>query len=319
MVNINSSEGSGNAKKNKEADRRPQAPSAPADRERESWLVGRLLATTAAFLRDKGCANPRLDAELLLSRVLMMSKIQLYVNFEKALTPNELDEFRELVRRRSRHEPVAYILGQREFYGLSLKTTPAALIPRPETEHLVDEALRLAREHWPDQPLALADLGCGTGAIALALAKNLPLAKISAVDISPEALDLARENADALGLAQQLAFEAGDLLDPLAGRRYHLICANLPYIPTEEMAGLMPDVGLHEPHLALDGGPRGLAIIARLLENAHDHLWDGGRILLEIWPDSLRELEDLAGDLGYNLDEPIRDLAGFNRIAVLHR
>lgn len=285
----------------------------------DSWLVGRLLVTTASFLKDKGCASPRLDAELLLSRVLKMSKVQLYVNFERALSQPELDEYRELVRRRCRHEPVAYILGQREFYSLPLKTRPAALIPRPETEHLVDEALRLARELWPGQALALADLGCGSGAIALALAKNLPTAEIAAVDISPEALELARENASALNLAQRVDFHQGDLLAPLSGRRFQLICANLPYIPSEEMARLMPDVGLHEPHLALDGGPRGLSLIARLLETAPDHLADQGRLLLEIWPDSLPELESLAGSLGYKLDEPIRDLAGFNRIVVLHR
>lgn len=285
----------------------------------DTWLVGRLLTTTASFLKEKGCACPRLDAELLLSRVLSMSKVQLYVNFDRALNQPELDEYRELVRRRCRHEPVAYILGRREFYGLALKTTPAALIPRPETEHLVDEALRLARELWPGRELALADLGCGSGAIALALAKNLPSAEIAAVDLSPEALALARENAAALGLAERVTFVPGDLLAPLAGRRFHLICANLPYIPTPEMAGLMPDVGLHEPHLALDGGPRGLSLIERLLESAPDHLEDQGRLLLEIWPDSLAELEGLAGSLGYRLDEPIRDLAGFNRIVVLHR
>lgn len=285
----------------------------------DTWLVGRLLSTTASFLKDKGCASPRLDAELLLSRVLKMSKVQLYVNFERALSQPELDEYRELVRRRCRHEPVAYILGQREFYSLPFKTRPAALIPRPETEHLVDEALRLARELWPGQALALADLGCGSGAIALALAKNLPTAEIAAVDISPEALELARENAAALNLAQRVVFHQGDLLAPLPGRRFQLICANLPYIPSEEMAGLMPDVGLHEPHLALDGGPRGLSLIARLLETAPGHLADQGRLLLEIWPDSLAELESMARSLGYDLDEPIRDLAGFNRIVVLHR
>ena len=290
-----------------------------AENSPDTWLVGRLLATTASFLKDKGCACPRLDAELLLSQVLKMTKVQLYVNFERALSQPELDQYRELVRRRCRHEPVAYILGRREFYGLELKTSPAALIPRPETEHLVDEALRLSRELWPGEPLALADLGCGSGAIALALAKNLPSADISAVDISTEALALAQENAAALGLEGRVSFSPGDLLSPLAGRRFHLICANLPYIPSPEMAGLMPDVGLHEPHLALDGGPRGLDLIARLLETAPDHLQNQGRLLLEIWPDSLAELEELAGGLGYGLDEPIRDLAGFNRIVVLHR
>ncbi len=285
----------------------------------ETWTVGRLLATTTAFLAQKGSGTPRLDAELLLSKVLAMPKVQLYVNFERSLTEEELNQYRDLVRRRARHEPVAYILGRKEFYGLTLKTTPAALIPRPETEHLVDEALRLAREFWPGQAVRIADLGCGGGAIALALAHSLPQGELAAVDISAEALALARENADALGLAERITFDLGDLLAPLPGRTFHLICANLPYIPTPEMKTLMPDVAGHEPHLALDGGPLGLTLIERLLRAAPDHLEPGGHVLLEIWPDSLPALEALAREIGFTPAEPIRDLAGLNRIAVLRR
>ena len=288
-------------------------------RNQEVWPVGKILATTTSFLASKGAANPRLDAELLLCRVLGLPKVQLYVNFEREMSPRELDEYRELVRRRSRHEPVAYILGHKEFYGLKLKTSPAALIPRPETEHLVDEALRLAGELWPGQKILAADIGCGSGAIALALAKNLPEAEIHAVDISPEALALARENAAALGLDTRLVFQEGDLLAPLEASGFHLICANLPYIPSDEMPGLMPDVGGHEPHLALDGGPRGVSLIERLLSQAAGRLAPQGRILLEIWPDSVTDIEAFAEELGLVMDEPIRDLAGLNRIVVLHR
>ncbi len=288
----------------------------PEERAPEAWRLGRLLATTAAFLGEKGSSTPRLDAELLLARVLNLSKVQLYVQFEREMTPAELDAYRDLVRRRVKHEPVAYILGSREFYGLRFKTTPAALIPRPETEHLVDEALRLAKELWPDTPLSLADIGCGTGAIALSLARHLPRANVAAVDCCPEALALARENAAELDPDGRVAFHQGDLLAPLAGRRFHLICANLPYIPTPEMATLMPDVGRHEPRLALDGGPAGLTPILRLLETAPDHLEPGGCVLLEIWPDSLPALEKNASSLGFvPSGEAIRDLAGFVRIS----
>ena len=284
----------------------------------EVWLVGRLLTTTASFLGGKGSATPRLDAELLLGRVLKMPKVQLYVNFERVLTQAELDEYRELVRRRAKHEPVAYILEYKEFYGLKLKTTPAALIPRPETEHLVDEARRLAKELWPDEPgLTAADIGCGSGAIALALARHLPQARIAAVDISPAALELARENAAALNLADRIDFHQGSLLEPLADRSFHLVCANLPYIPTGEMAGLMPDVGLHEPHLALDGGPDGLSLIEKLLDQASTRLKPRGRILLEIWPASLPGLEKASADRGLAVLDTVRDLAGHHRIAVL--
>jgi len=283
----------------------------------EIWTVVRLLSATTDFLAGKGSSTPRLDAELLLARVLALSKVQLYVGFERQVEPAELDRYRELVRRRARHEPVAYILGEKEFYGLKLKTTPAALIPRPATEHLVDEALRLAKKHWPDETLQAADIGCGGGAIALALAANLPRAEISAVDISPEALDLARANARACGLEGRVAVSQGDLAEPLAGRRFHLICANLPYIPESEMAGLMPDVGGHEPHLALNGGLEGLALIRRLLPDAPGLLEPDGRLLLEIWPASLAALTASAEAAGLAVEEIIRDLAGHQRIVTL--
>lgn len=286
----------------------------------EIWQLGRLLTTTANFLGQKGSSTPRLDAELLLAKVLSMSKVQLYVNFEREMSQAELGEYRELVRRRAKHEPVAYILGQKEFYGLPFKTTPAALIPRPETEHLVDEAVRLAKELWPGgEPVRIADIGCGTGAIGLALAHTLASAQVAAVDISPAALTLARENAASLNLSGRAEFYEGDLLAPLQGRSFHLICANLPYIPTAEMPALMPDVGEHEPHLALDGGPAGLSPIEKLLKSAPDYLESQGRVLLEIWPGSLGELEDMAGKLGFALDNMLRDLAGHPRIVVFNR
>ena len=283
-----------------------------------AWRVGTLLATTSKFLDGKGSASPRLDAELLLARVLGLSKVQLYVNFERELSQAELDAYRELVRRRAAFEPVAYILGEKEFYGLRLKCTAAALIPRPETEHLVDEALRLAKANWPDQKIRLADIGCGTGAISLALASRLAEAEIEAVDISPEALALAGENAVALGLAGRIDFNQGDLMEPLKGS-FNLMCANLPYIPTAEMPGLMPDVGRHEPHLALDGGPEGLDLILRLLEQSADRMEEGGRALLEIWPASLSVLEKKAAAFGWQLEDTVRDLAGHHRIAVMMR
>jgi release factor glutamine methyltransferase len=279
--------------------------------------VGRLLSATTDFLAGKGSATPRLDAELLLARVLALPKVHLYVGFERAVEPEKLGQYRELVRRRARHEPVAYILGEKEFYGLKLKTTPAALIPRPETELLVDEALRLAKKYWPEEAVQAADIGCGGGAIALALARELPRAEIWAADISPEALALARTNALDLGLAQRLTFLEGDLAVPLAGRRFHLVCANLPYVPESEMAGLMPDVGGHEPHLALNGGPEGLALIRRLLKDAPGLLRPGGRLLLEIWPDSLAALADSAGQVNLTMEVVLRDLAGHQRVAVL--
>lgn len=283
----------------------------------ESWTIGRLLATTTKFLAEKGASTPRLDAELMLAQVLNLAKVQLYVNFERELGAVELDGYRQLVRRRAGREPVAYILGHREFYGLNFKTTTAALIPRPETEHLVDAALALAQEFWLDKDLSIADIGCGTGAIALALARNLPRATIAAVDISREALELARENAAELGLDSQVTFYEGNLLTPLAGHSFQLLCANLPYIPSCEMEGLMPEVCLYEPHLALDGGSQGLTLIEELLAQATAHLTPGGHILLEIWPDSLSAVKKIASNFSFDTaKDVIYDLAGHPRIVV---
>lgn len=283
----------------------------------EIWAVGRILATTTTFLGAKGSLTPRLDAELLLARILKMSKVQLYLNFEREMSLEELGEYRELIRRRSRLEPVAYILGEREFYGLKLKITPAVFIPRPETEHLVDEVLRLSKTLWPNQSLRLADIGCGSGAIALALAQNIPTANLEAVDISVEALALAEENASALSLADRVNFYSGDLLAPLADSKFHLICANLPYIPTSNLDTLMPDVVQYEPRLALDGGPEGLTVINRLIQSVSAYLEPGGRLLMEIWPPSLASLEKQASAIGFSPAEVIQDLAGRQHFVVL--
>ena len=282
------------------------------------WQVGELLATTATFLGDKGAQSPRLDAEILLATVLKVPRVKLYINFEQEVNAEDLSAYRDLVRRRAKLEPVAYILGEKEFYGLPIKVGPEVLIPRPATEHLIDAVLREAKNapFAGLAPLAIADIGTGSGAISLALAKNLPQAAITAVDISPSALALAQKNAESLGLLAQIEFLAGDLLAPLADRKFHFICANLPYIPSSEMAGLMPDVGQHEPHLALDGGPQGLTLIARLLNEATSHLHDNGLIFLEIWPDSLAELEAAALPLGFLRQEIIMDLEGHCRLVI---
>ncbi|MDR1546904.1 MAG: peptide chain release factor N(5)-glutamine methyltransferase [Deltaproteobacteria bacterium] len=282
--------------------------------ERE-WTVTEILTTTTDFLGRKDPSCPRLEAELLLSQVLNLERVKLYVNFDRRLTTRELSAYRELVRRRASHEPVAYILGRKEFYRLNLTVTPQTLIPRPETEHLVDEALRLIKESGLTEP-ELADLGCGSGAVALALAANAPGAKIEAVDLSAEALAVARANAQALSLADRITFSQGDLFAPLSERLFDLICANLPYVPDAELVRLPPDVALFEPRLALAGGPEGLDVIARLLTQAPSHLKPGGRVVLEIWPPSLLRATELAAAAGLTPLEPVLDYAKKDRIFV---
>ncbi|MDR1657242.1 MAG: peptide chain release factor N(5)-glutamine methyltransferase [Deltaproteobacteria bacterium] len=279
------------------------------------WTVANILATTADFLGKKDQSCPRLEAELLLSKVLDLKRVQLYINFERVLTEAELTSYRQLVLRRRSFEPVAYILGQKEFYGLELTVTSDTLIPRPETEHLVDEALRLLKQGACDAPKT-ADIGCGSGAIAIALAKNNAQVSVEAVDISAEALKIAEKNAHAHQLTDRITFRLGDLAKPLAGMSFDLICANLPYIPDAALKTLAPTVANYEPLLALAGGPEGIDLISRLLKTAPELLKPGGYILLEIWPDSLGLVTASAKAAGLKPLEPVLDYSKKNRIFV---
>ncbi|MDR2422309.1 MAG: peptide chain release factor N(5)-glutamine methyltransferase [Deltaproteobacteria bacterium] len=279
----------------------------------KAWAAADLLKTVTDFLGQKGLPSPRLEAEILLSEVLGLTRVELYVNFERVLTPEELEDYRGLVRRRLSHEPSAYILGRKEFYLLNFKVTPDVLIPRPETELLVDEARRLAAKFPAPR---IADLGCGCGAIALALAKSLPQSQILATDVSPEALAVAKFNAEALKLDNQVEFRQGDLIEPLLGRSFDLVCANLPYVPHDEIATLEPDVQKFEPHLALDGGPDGLSLYRRLLPEVKKVLAPGGYLLMEIHPPTFSDLASLVETAGLGLAQAIPDLARANRLAV---
>ncbi|MDR1084849.1 MAG: peptide chain release factor N(5)-glutamine methyltransferase [Deltaproteobacteria bacterium] len=283
----------------------------------KTWTVADILKTTCDFFGRKGLTSPRLEAELLLSEVMSLSRVQLYVNFERILTAAEVDAYRELVRRRANHEPAAYILGRKEFYRLNFTVTKDTLIPRPETEHLVDEALKLAKKFPPDLPIA--DLGCGSGAISLSLARNLPQARIAAVDLSPEALAVAEKNALNLKVAGRVEFLLGDLAQPLSGRTFSLICANLPYVPTEDLPALPPDVALYEPKPALDGGPRGLGLYRRLLPEVPGLLEAGGYILMEIWPPSLDELNGLIVQAGLSPAGVLKDYGQQSRVVTAQK
>jgi release factor glutamine methyltransferase len=239
----------------------------------------------------------------------------LYINFEKLLTTAEIDAYRQLIRRRANHEPIAYITGRKEFYKLDLTVSPATLIPRPETEHLVDEALRILKD-TNTAPAKVADIGCGSGAIALALAANISQLTVDAVDLSPEALEVAKANAKKLKLSDKITFWQGNLTQPLENKRFDLICANLPYIPDSEMAALPPDVAQFEPLIALNGGSHGIEHIQNLLSSVANYLTPSGHILLEIWPPSLAKVEQLAKDAGLFPKEPIEDYSKKPRIFV---
>ena len=243
-----------------------------------------LIAATARLaanpdLRDESVLHQaRRDAELLLLHHLNISRAQLLANPTRELTDAEESAYWQSIRRRAAAEPIQYITGQQEFYGLNLHVTPAVLIPRPETEHLVEAAL----ERLPhDQPLTILDIGTGSGAIAIALAKHLPDAEVTAIDISPEALAIARHNTETHHVADRIHFLQSDLLSAITGT-FDAIVSNPPYIPTADRETLHPQVREHEPPTALFAGPHGLDIYRRLIPQAYPALKPNGLLALEI-------------------------------------
>lgn len=277
----------------------------------ESWTVARLLEWTTGRFKERGIDSPRLEAEILLACALGIRRIDLYVRHDQIVDDAGRARFRDMVRRRQEGCPTAHIVGKKEFYSLDFAVSPATLIPRPDTELLVDEALRQAKPLM--EPL-IADIGTGTGCVAVALAHRLPKARIVAVDISPEALETARGNATRLGVADRVDFRLGDLLAPLAGLRPDLIVSNPPYIPTNDIAGLDPGVRDHEPALALDGGPDGLRVIERLAEQALSLLAPGGKLLVEIGAGQEEGARGVLTRAGFTVESVRKDGGGHPRV-----
>ena len=268
----------------------------------DQWTVRRVIEWTTAHLRQHGSDTPRLDTEILLAHARGCQRIELYTRFDEALSEKERRVMRELVQRRAQAEPVAYLVGHREFFSLGFKVTPDVLIPRPDTETLVVELLEVLRDI--DKPRVL-DVGTGSGCIAVTTAVNCPEAQITAIDISPAALAVARENAAAHKVADRVRFLEGDLFAPLgasnATDRFNVITSNPPYVRADEMEGLQIDVLRHEPHLALVAGADGLEIIRRLVKDAPAHLAPGGHLLMEISPrqaDAVKALLESTGAYG---------------------
>ena len=236
-----------------------------------------VLRGTERYLADRGVENPRLNAEHLLAHALGLKRMELYLQFDRPLTESERAPLRDLVKRRGAREPLQHVLGTAEFHGRTFTCDKRALVPRSETEQLVELALEMAK----DKPAAtILDIGTGSGVIALTIALELPSATLHATDLSPDALALAAENAARHALTDRIVFHQADLLPP-DDTRFDLIIANLPYIAAEEIASLSPEVR-HDPASALDGGTDGLDLIRRLIETAPDRLAPGGALLLEI-------------------------------------
>lgn len=257
-----------------------------------------------------------MDAEVLLAESLGCQRIELYTRFDDVPDEEPRGRFRELVRRRAEHAPVAHLVGQREFFSLAFHVTPDVLIPRPETELLVVTAIDLARALGDGRPTAICDVGTGSGAIAVALAKHLPAARVTAVDRSAAALAVAAENARRHGVADRIDWIESDLLDALpADARFDLIASNPPYVSEAEWAGLAPDVRDHEPREALVAGPRGTEVIERLIPQAAARLRPGGHLLLEISPMIAEAVSELiAAEPSLGNPRVIKDLARLPRV-----
>ena len=274
----------------------------------EVWTVLKLLRWTADYFKGRDIDSPRLDAELLLADTLKLDRVGLYLNFERPLQAGELAAYREQVRRRAGHEPLAYILGRAEFWSLPFKVTPAVLIPRPDTELLVEAALPLLAG-----AARVLDVGTGSGALAIALAHERQAVTVTAIDLSAAALAVANENARTNGVAERIAFVETDLAALPVGP-FELIVANPPYIPQGDLAGLMPEVRDFEPRLALDGGPDGLDAYRALGRQAGAVLAPGGWLLVEVGIGQAAAVQELFASAGLAEIFTARDLAGIERV-----
>jgi release factor glutamine methyltransferase len=259
-------------------------------------------------------AQPRRDAELLLLRLTGRDRTFLLTHPDTPLTAEQAAQYETWLRRRAAHEPIQYILGEQEFFGLTFAVTPDVLIPRPETEHLV-EALLARVPH--DQPLRIADIGTGSGAIAVALAHALPLAQMTALDISATALAIAQRNAETHRVADRMRFLASDLFSAVAGEQFDVIVSNPPYVAEIDRTSLEPQVRDYEPASALFAGPSGLEIYERLIPQARQALEPGGWLLLEIGQGQRDALAQLLSK--WNSVSFIDDLQGIPRVACARR
>ncbi len=264
-----------------------------------------VLQSTTAYFTKAGVESPRLNIEHLLAHVLGKKRMDLYLEFDRPLNETELHPLREFVRRRTQGEPLQHILGGVEFMGRSFRCDARALIPRPETEQLVEKIL----QRHPTPPSRIADIGTGSGVIALSLAAAWPETEVHAVDVSETALSLARENAAVLGMESRVIFHQGSLLGPLSGT-FELIVANLPYVPTGEIAALSKEVK-NDPFLALDGGDDGTLLIRTLLPEAKKHL--AGLLSLEIGHEQSGALTESLAAEQYHSISPETDYQGRNR------
>jgi len=294
----------------------------PGPREAE-WTILSLLKWATGYFTSHGIDSPRTTAEILLATVLNLKRIDLYLRFDQPLSNSELSGFKFLIKRRINKEPVAYIIGKKEFWSLDLEISPSVLIPRPDTETLVETALNcLGPADALPGPVHILELGTGSGAIVLALATERPAYRYIATDISLSALQLAQKNARRHQLDAAVQFVAGNWLDPFSPGQpvFDMILSNPPYIPSGDISGLQPEVRRFEPMLALDGRSDGLHAIRQIIFSAHPLLKPCGVLLLEMGFNQKEAVIELIRQSGhYHPYQIIKDYAGHDRVVVMHK
>jgi release factor glutamine methyltransferase len=279
------------------------------------WTIREVLNWTRGYFEDAGIVQPRLEAEILLAHALDVERLHLYLSPDKPLTVDERAKFKTFIQQRRAGTPLQHLIGEVTFFGLRFKVRRDALIPRGETEELLDRTLRLIGR---EEAARCLDLGTGSGVIAVCLARYLPRASVVAVDLSAQALELARENATLNGVADRVAFLQSDWFSNVSGS-YDVIVSNPPYVETGALTGLATEVRDHEPRVALDGGRDGIQEIRALIAGAGAHLERGGRLLLEIGHGQGDRVQRLLHDAGLADAAIERDLSGLERFAVARR
>ena len=285
-----------------------------------NMTVRELIRVTSGYFADKGLDSAKLNAERLLADVLGLSRIELFMQFDRPVLGAELDRFRQVVKRRAAGEPLQHILGETEFYSRVFKVEPGVFVPRPETERLVEAAVGLLApgDRGLLAPMAV-EIGCGTGIIGISLALELPRLTVHATDVNPRAVDLARRNAHTLGAEARVHIHGGSRFDPLPKHlrgEIDLLVSNPPYIRHDDIAGLPEDVKGHDPHTALDGGPDGLVFYRALAAGMGSWLRPGGHIAVEIGDDQGRDVGAILGASGAQDVQIIQDYTGRDRVVV---
>ena len=286
-----------------------------------TWHIRDLLKVTSDYLRKKEIENPRLNAEVLMAHQLSVERISLYLNFDQPLTDKEVSGYRSLIRRRLKREPLQYITGTQEFWSLDFFVNQEVLIPRPETEIVVDQVINFAKSSArpEDHDLKILDLGTGSGAISVALAKELPRALVWATDISEGALSMARRNATKHGVSDRIEFLQGDLWEPLMNRGviFDIVVSNPPYVSSKEYDDLPPEIRDYEPRVALNGREGGMYYLNKIIKGAYDFINPGGLLILEMAPDQTQKaLTIMDQTAAYGEKARIKDYSHRYRVVV---